>query len=74
VPPAFDPGTKLVGTAASRQKRSIDPLDINPPFLHCLDTVGDFDEFARGGIRISKGMTLDELHAAARSSLIKRER
>jgi hypothetical protein len=38
-------------------------------FLHSFRRVSDLDDPARGGIGIGKGMTLDILHAAARSSL-----
>jgi len=59
---ALDSGAEVIGAAASRQKRLVDPLDVDASVLYGLDTVRDLDELARGDIRISEGMALDELH------------
>jgi hypothetical protein len=58
----LDPGAKLVASAASRQKRGIDALDVNPAILHCFNVVRDFDHFTRGGIGIGEEATLDGLY------------
>jgi hypothetical protein len=66
---ALDPGPEVLAAAASRQKRRVHPLDVNPTVLHGFDAVLDLDELARGGIRIGEGTLGHELfHAAARSS------
>ena len=38
-----DPGTEVAAAAASRQKRRVDPLDINPTALLGFDAVRDLD-------------------------------
>jgi hypothetical protein len=67
---ALDTGTEFLATAASRQKRFIDPLDKDAAILCRFDAVRDLDDLLRGSTGIGKGMTLDELHAAARYSLL----
>ena len=45
---ALDTGAELFGAAASRQKRLVDPFDIDAAILHRLDVVRDLDQLARG--------------------------
>jgi hypothetical protein len=52
---AFDPGAEILAAAASRQKRRIDALDVNPIVLHGFDAVCDLDDLARGDIGIGEG-------------------
>jgi hypothetical protein len=52
---ASDPGTKLITTAASRQKGLVDALNVDSPVLRGFDTVGDLDQLARGGIGVGEG-------------------
>jgi hypothetical protein len=52
----------LFGRAASSpQEGQIDLLDMDPAVLDRLDAVGDLDQLAGGGFRISVGTISDEL-------------
>ena len=52
---AGDPGAEILAAAASRQKRRVDALDVNPTVLRGLDAVRDFDKLARGDVGSAKG-------------------
>src|ERR1700757_797155 len=45
-----------------RCKEPVDLLDIDTAVLHGLEGVGQLQELARGGVRISERTALDELH------------
>jgi hypothetical protein len=63
-----DNGAELLA-AATYRKKGIQPLDVDAPVLHGFHAVRDLDVLARGGIRISEGVGLDEFHAAARYTI-----
>jgi hypothetical protein len=47
-------------------------LDVDPTVLHGFDVVCDFDDLARGDIRIGEGTSRDELHAVGLSCFVYR--
>ena len=61
----FEAGAEVVAGTASRQKRRVDALDINPTVLHGFDAVRDLDDLARGGVGIGEGAIGSELFHAA---------
>src|SRR5262249_4149194 len=64
-----DTGAEIFTAGASRQKRRVDPLDVDATVLHCLDAARDFDQLACGDIGTGEGARRDESHAAILSSL-----
>ena len=59
----------MVRRASRLEERPVDQLDVNAAVLHRLDGVGDLHQLAGGGVGVSEVARLDELHAAALSSL-----
>ena len=53
--------------APSGQKRLIDPLDEDTTISHRFDAVRYLYDFASAGIAVGERVTINELHAAARS-------
>src|ERR1700741_1575194 len=62
----IEPGLLLRGrTLVFEWKWPVDLLDIDPAILDRLEGIGEFDQLARGGLRIGEGARGNELHATS---------
>ena len=49
------PGAEVIAAATGRQKRRVDPLDVDASVLRSLNIVRDLDQLARGNIGVGEG-------------------